>query len=75
MEIATILTPLAPAYAVFCFLSEPNINEGSEYEKISTLRRCTGRSFNNLHANLPKTQIVTGKCNTGDRYPQLDSGS
>ena len=37
MESATIITPLAPAYAIFCFPSEPNIPEGPEYEKISTL--------------------------------------
>ena len=29
------------------FPSEPNIPEGPEYEKISTLYRCTGRSFTN----------------------------
>ena len=33
MVSAIILTPLAPALAVFCFLSEPNIPEGPEYEK------------------------------------------
>ena len=37
MESATIFTPLALALAVFCFPSEPNIPEGPEYEKISTL--------------------------------------
>ena len=38
MESATILMPLAPAYVVFCFPSEPNIPEGPEYEKsINTL--------------------------------------
>ena len=30
MEIATILTPLAPALVVLCFLPEPNIPEGPE---------------------------------------------
>ena len=45
MESATILTPLAPAYTVFCFLSEPNIPEGPEYEKKSALYQCTGRNF------------------------------
>ena len=30
MESATILTPLAPALAVFCFPPEPNIPEGPE---------------------------------------------
>ena len=35
MESATILKPLAPAQAVFCFPPEPNIPEGPEYEKIS----------------------------------------
>ena len=33
MESATILTPLAPALAVFFFPSEPYIPEGPEYEK------------------------------------------
>ena len=33
MESATFFTPLAPALAVFCFLSEHNIPEGREYEK------------------------------------------
>ena len=37
MESATILTPLAPPKGVFCFLREPYIPEGPEYEKISTL--------------------------------------
>ena len=38
MESATILTLLAPALAVFCFPSEPNIPAGPEYEKnINTL--------------------------------------
>ena len=45
MECATIPTTPAPAQAVFCFPPEPNIPEGPEYEKISTLYRCTGRSF------------------------------
>ena len=43
---------LAPAQAVFCFRSEPNIPEGPEYEKISILYRCTGCSvffFSELH--------------------------
>ena len=31
---------------VLCFPSEPNIPERPEYEKISTLSRCTGRNFN-----------------------------
>ena len=40
--------PLAQALAVFCFTSdEPNITEGTEYEKISKLYRCTERSFTN----------------------------
>ena len=43
MESATILTP----QAVFWFPSETNIPEEPEYEKISTLYRCTGRSCNN----------------------------
>ena len=38
---------LAPAKVVFCFPSEPNILELPEYEKISTLYLCTGRSFTN----------------------------
>ena len=33
MESATVLTPLALAYVVFCFPSVPNILEGPEYEK------------------------------------------
>ena len=33
MESTTILTPLAPADAVFCFPWEPNFPEGPEYEK------------------------------------------
>ena len=37
MENATFLVSLAPASAVFCFPSEPNIPEGPGYEKISTL--------------------------------------
>ena len=37
MKNATILTPLAPVEAVFCFPPELNIPEGPEYEKISTL--------------------------------------
>ena len=32
---------------VVCFLSGPDIPEGPQYEKISTLYRCTGRSFTN----------------------------
>ena len=28
MESSTILTPLGPAYTVFCFSSEPNIPKG-----------------------------------------------
>ena len=35
------LLPLAPAYVVFCFLSERNSPDGTEYENISTLYRCT----------------------------------
>ena len=30
---------------VFCFPSEPSIPEGPEYEQISTLYQCMGRSF------------------------------
>ena len=33
MDSATILTPLAPAQAIPCFSSEPNIPEGPEHEK------------------------------------------
>ena len=33
MESVTMLRPLAPDYLVFCFLSEPNIPKGPEYEK------------------------------------------
>ena len=33
MESATLLMSPAPALAVFCFPSEPNIPEGPEYKK------------------------------------------
>ena len=40
--------------ALFCFTSGPNIPEGPEYEKISTVKngdvRCKGRSFTKLQA-------------------------
>ena len=34
-------------HAPDCFLSEPNIPEGPEYENISTLYQCTERSLTN----------------------------
>ena len=37
MESATVLKPHSTGLMVFCFPSEPNIPEGPEYEKISTL--------------------------------------
>ena len=37
MERSTILTPPSTGLSEFCFPSEPNIPEGPEYEKISTL--------------------------------------
>ena len=36
----------APSKAIFCFPSEPSIHEGTEYEIISTVYRCTS---SNLH--------------------------
>ena len=40
-------SPLSLALGVFYFPSEPNIPEGPEYEKISTLYLCTGGRFTN----------------------------
>ena len=37
--------PLPLALAVFCFLSDPNIPKGPEYEKIATLYQCRGEVF------------------------------
>ena len=50
MESATILTPLAPAYAVFCFPSEPNIPKGPEYEKNINTLAIYGEKFYQLNA-------------------------
>ena len=47
MESATILTPPSTILSGICFPPEPNIPEGPEYEKISTLYWCTERSFTN----------------------------
>ena len=74
MESATILMHPSTALAVFCFPSEPNIPEGPEYEKISTLYQCTGRSLtNSIHThdtmtvveplnNLAKTDTLSSWC-------------
>ena len=50
MESATILMPLAPAYAVFCFPSEPNIPERPEYEKNINTLSMYGEKFYQLNA-------------------------
>ena len=40
MRGATILTPPSTGFSGILLFSEPNIPEGPEYEKISTLYRC-----------------------------------
>ena len=53
MESAKIFTPLAQALAIFCFLSEPNIPEGPEYEKnINTISMYRENFQNYSHKNL-----------------------
>ena len=42
MESSTILTPPSIGLSGSWFLTESNIPKGPEYEKISTLYRCTG---------------------------------
>ena len=42
MESSTILTPPSMGLSGSWFLTESNIPKGPEYEKISTLYRCTG---------------------------------
>ena len=48
MESATLLTPLAPAYAVFCFPSASNIPRGHAYEKENQQYIEAGEMFNHL---------------------------
>ena len=66
MAIATILTHLAPAYTLFCFLLEPNIPEGLECDEISTLYRCIERSFTNSRLN---TLVSVGAVFVSKGYP------
>ena len=60
MESATVLTPLAPAYVVFCFPSEPNILEGPEYEKnINTVSMYGEVHLDNLEKKHPSEKEKT----------------
>ena len=48
MESVTILRPPSTGLSsILLSASEPDIPEGPDYEKLSTLYRCTGRSFPN----------------------------
>ena len=53
MERATIHTSPSTSLSGILLLSEPNIPEAPEYEKISTLNRCTGRS------HVPGSKLAT----------------
>ena len=48
MQTATLITLLAPAYAVFCFPSAPNIPEGHAYEKENQQYIKAGEMFYHL---------------------------
>ena len=48
--------PLAPAYAVFCFPSEPNIPEGPEYENIT--RNIDPQEINTLEHRQTKSHWI-----------------
>ena len=49
----------APAYAVFCFPSDPHIPEGPEYENITTISM-HGEKFYQLHTETTSA-VATSK--------------
>ena len=72
MESATVLTlPSTGLSCILLIVRTENIPEGPEYEKLSTLFRCTGRSFTNSTSYLkmlsdPSSKLV---CGLDDAFP------